>query len=205
MKTNKYTVCILSALAVLYSSCNPEPTWETKDVEVYMTVNNISAGFVECEFSTNKDAYYLTAICQPWTDFNPTANQKQFMQLALDSAYAEYLFWRNDLLRAKEQNVAPFSSHSLQYGYQHHFFTGLLPDEDYWLFCFPVDPVSMKPVGQLNLIPVKTLEDSNMDIRFEYRIKGTWGYLPCGFHGQDQRAFPLYRYHMRQSDSGSRL
>ncbi|MBR1877974.1 MAG: hypothetical protein IJ814_03090 [Paludibacteraceae bacterium] len=189
--TRLFIAVLCPCSLLLAPSCNPEPTWETKDVEVRMDIKNISAGFVECEFSTNKDAYYLTAICQPWTDFNPMANQKQFMQLALDSAYAEYLFWRNDLLRSKEQNVAPFSSHSLQYGLQHHFFTGLLPEEDYWVFCFPVDPVAMKPAGQLKLIPVRTLTDSKMDIHFEYRIKGAWDYVyPVDSTGRINEHFP---------------
>ena len=113
MKTNLSIFWFLSILVYVLSSCNPEANWETQDVEVYMTQKALSAGFAEFEFSTNKDAYYLIAICDPWEDYNPVANQKQFMQLALDSAYAQYLLWRNYLLREKEFNVAPFSSHSL--------------------------------------------------------------------------------------------
>ena len=122
-------VCILSALAVLSPSCNPEAKWETKDVKVDMSVKTVSAGFVECSFSTNKDAYYLIAITEAWENYNPMYNSKQFMQLALDSAYADYLMWRNYLLRDKEFNVAPFASHSLQYGSINHFFTGLVPEQ----------------------------------------------------------------------------
>lgn len=182
----------LSALAVFFLSCSPEASFETKDVEVHLEVKNISAGFVECECSTNKDAYYLLSICEPWEDWNPVANPKQFMTLALDSAYAEYLLWRNDLLRDKEFNVAPFASHSLEYGAEtHHFFTGLLPDHDYWLFAFPVDPVKMQPIGALNLIPVKTLEESKMDIHFEYRVKGAWDYsYPVDAQGKIFEQFP---------------
>lgn len=182
----------LSALAVFFLSCSPEANYETKDVEVKLAVKNISAGFVECECSTNKDAYYLLSICEPWEDWNPVANPKQFMTLALDSAYATYLLWRNDLLRDKEFNVAPFASHSLEYGATaHHFFTGLLPNQDYWLFAFPVDPVKMQPIGALNLIPVKTLEESKMDIHFEYRVKGAWDYsYPVDAQGKIFEQFP---------------
>ena len=185
-------VSLLSALAVFSPSCSPEASFETKDVEVHLEVKNISAGFVECECSTNKDAYYLLSICEPWEDWDPVANPKQFMMLALDSAYAEYLSWRNDRLRAKEFNVAPFASHSLEYGAEtHHFFTGLLPDQDYWLFAFAVDPVKMQPIGSLNLIPIKTLDESKMDIHFEYRIKGVWDYAyPVDAQGKINEYFP---------------
>lgn len=181
----------LSLLAVLLFSCSPEAPWETSDVTVTMNVKTVSAGFIECSFSTNKDAYYLISIIEPWEDYNPMANQKQFMQLALDSAYAEYLQWRNELLRQKEFNVAPFSSHSLQYGDVNHFFTGLLPDCDYWVFCFPVDPRTMQPAGPLNLINIKTREDSEIDVHFEYRVKGLWDYIyPVDSLGKINEHFP---------------
>ena len=45
-----------------FSSCSPEAKWETKDVNIEMTVTNVSAGFAECEFSTDKEAYYLIAL-----------------------------------------------------------------------------------------------------------------------------------------------
>lgn len=190
---NKITILSLLALLLLtvFTSCKPEAKWETKDVEVSMQIKNVSAGFVECDFSTNKDAYYLISICKPWPDYNPVYNSKQFMQLALDSVYAEYLFWRYDLLRDKEFNVAPFSSHSLQYGHVNHFFTGLLPDSDYWVFAFPVDPVEIKPAGPLNLVNVTTKHESNMDIHFEYRVKGDWDYAyPVDTTGKIYEHFP---------------
>ena len=181
----------LSLLAVFFFSCSPEAPWEKSDVNVTMNIKTISAGFVECSFSTDKDAYYLISIMEPWEDYNPVANSKQFMQLALDSAYAEYLLWRNDLLRAKEFNVAPFASHSLQYGDVNHFFTGLLPQQDYWVFSFPVDPQTMQPAGTLKLIPITTLEDSKMDVHFEYRVKGLWDYIyPVDSVGKINEHFP---------------
>lgn len=184
-------IIALVTLSFAFSSCNPEAKWETEGVEVKISVEDISAGFVECHFTPNKDAYYLIDLCEPWPDYNPVYNSKQFMQLALDSAYADYLSWRNKLLRAKEFNVAPFSSHSLQYGEKHHFFTGLLSEEDYWLFAFPVDPVSMQPAGPLNLIPIKTLSDSKIDVHFEYRVYGKWDYIyPVDSLGKIYDHFP---------------
>ena len=162
----------------LLSSCSAEAQWATDDVEVNMSIGTVSAAFIECDFSTNKDAYYLIACQKPWKDLNPMTNQKAFMQLALDSAYAEYLMWRNTLLRNKETNVAPFSSHSLQYGNMHHFFTKLMFDQDYWIYAFAVNPETMKPIGKLELIPVRTkLYSIVKDIRFEYRVNGYWDYI----------------------------
>ena len=173
-------------------SCNTEANYETKDVEVRMAVTNVSSGFIECEYYTNKDAYYLIAICEPWEDYNPITNSKQFMQLALDSAYAEYLVWRNDLLRNKEFNVAPFASHSLQYGYTTRFFTGLTPYTDYWVYAFPVDPETMRPVGKLVLENIQTSIVSTVEIRFEYRIRGNWDYIyPVDTLGHINSRYPF--------------
>ena len=168
---------LLILCSFLLASCNTEAYYETKDVEVKMNITNVSSGFIECEYSTNKDAYYLIAIREPWEDFNPITHQKQFMQLALDSAYAEYLLWRNDLLHQQEFTIAPFSSHSLQYGKTSHFFTGLTPYTDYWVFAFPVDPETMRPAGKLVLENIKTSIASTVDVRFEYRVRGMWDYL----------------------------
>lgn len=167
----------MAATALLLAACNPEPKWETKDVKVNMHISKISSGFVECDFSTDKDAYYLIGAIEPWEDFNPVYNQKQFMQLALDYAYADYLTWRNELLLDKEFNVATFASHSLQYGNVHHFFTGLTPGDDYWVYAFAVDPDKMQPAGFLTLEPVTMDTFSMIDIRFEYRIKNEWSYI----------------------------
>ena len=109
----------------MLASCNPEAKWETDDVIVKMNIGTVSAGFIECNFSTNKEAYYLIA-CQPvQSDYDPMTVQKQFMTLNLDSAFAEYLMWRSSLLYEGEFNIAPFESHSLQYGDVHYVFTGL--------------------------------------------------------------------------------
>lgn len=174
-----FSLC--SLFLVLYStlltSCNPEAKWETENVEVSMDIKTISAGFIEASFSTNKDAYYLIAIQEPWENFDPMTNQKAFMQLALDSAYADYLKWRNEHYRNQETVVAPFSSHSLQYGAINHFFTGLWGNHDYWLYSFAVNPQTMTPVGKLNLVKINTEPKSIVNIRFDYRVRGAWDYI----------------------------
>ena len=168
-------LCPLSI--VLCLSCNPEAKWTTSDVEINMEVVTVSAGFVECHFSTNKEAYYLIACVPAVEGENPQDHPKQFMTLALDSANVEYLAWRNSLLKQGEFNIAPFASHALQYGSVNHFFTGLLPGFTYWIYAFVVDPSTLKPSGKLYLETITTTEESVFDVHFDYRIKGKWDYI----------------------------
>ena len=182
-------LCAVSALAL--SSCNPEAKWETKDVEIQMNISTVSAGYIECSFSTNKEAYYLIAIEPARDDYNPMEHQKQFMMLALDSANLAYLAWRNKLLQRGEFNVAPFSSHALQYGSVNHFFTGLWWDTDYWIYAFVVNPETMKPEGKLYLERVTTTSESIIDVHFDYRVKGRWDYIyPVDTNGNIFARFP---------------
>ena len=169
---------LLSLVSVsLFTSCDPDAKWVANDVTIKMEIVNVSAGFIECKFSTNKEAYYLVSIEEVKKGENPMDHQKQFMMLALDSANAEYISWRYDLLKQNEFNIAPFSSHALQYGSVDYFFTGLLPDTEYWVYAFVVDPETMKPTGKLYLQQVNTTLSSVMNIHFDYRIKGRWDYI----------------------------
>lgn len=183
---------VLSAIAVLLlPSCNPEAPWQADNVNINMTITTVSAGFIECSFSTDKEAYYLIAIENARDDYDPLEHPKQFMMLALDSANVEYLTWRNDLLKSGEFNVAPFASHALQYGPVEYFFTGLLPGEDYWIYAFVVNPETLEPNGKLYLERVTTTDESVMDIHFDYRIKGRWDYIyPMDSNGNIFSRFP---------------
>ena len=176
---------------LLTPSCNPEARWNTKNVEIEMTVKNVSAGFVECDFATNKEAYYYVNATPVREGYDPMSQQKQFMTLELDAANMEYIEWRNVLLQYGEFTIAPFASHSLQYGDVEYFFTGLEPDTEYWIYAFVVNPEKMVPVGKLYLQKIKTKQQSNMDIHFSYRIKGQWSYIyPLDEKGNINSHFP---------------
>jgi hypothetical protein len=183
---------LLAALVIfLLPSCSPEAPWTTSNVKINLSVQTVSAGFVECDFTPDKDAYYLIAIETARKDYDPMQHQKQFMTLALDSAYAEYLIWRNELLRKGEFNIAPFASHGLQYGKMEHFFTSLVPNEDYWIYAFVVNPQTMKPEGQLFMTTVHTTDTSIVDVHFAYRVKGYWDYTyPLDSLGNIYPRFP---------------
>lgn len=176
---------------VLCPSCDPEAPWTTKNVEINMSIKTVSAGFVECEFSTNKEAYFLINIEPVRKGYDPMAHQKQFMTLVLDSANLEYLTWRNELLKAGEINIAPFASHTLNYGTVNRFFTNLEPQTSYWVYAFVVDPDKLQPAGKLFLATIKTTAESVVNVHFEYRVKGYWDYIyPVDSLGNIYSHFP---------------
>lgn len=161
----------------MLSACNPEAQWTDENVEISIAVEAISAGFIECSFSTNKDAYYLISIDRAQEGVNPMDHQKTFMTLALDSANLAYLTWRNQLLKDGETTIAPFASHTLQYGDVKQFFTTLEAKTDYWIYAFVVNPKTLQPAGKLYLVTVQTTDSSTVDVHFEYRVWGRWDYV----------------------------
>ena len=186
-------VFLMAVIALLATSCDPQAKWTTKDVTVDIDVFTVSAGFIECSFRPSDDAYYLIA-CEPaQSGFDPMdpSKQKQFMTLALDSAEAEYLAWRYDLLKEGEFTIAPFASHCLQYGAIDHFFTSLVPNTAYWIYAFVVDPEKGEPVGKLFLKSVTTTQHSIVDVHYEYRVQGLWDYIyPLNADGKINNHFP---------------
>jgi len=184
-----FVLCPLSI--VLCPSCDPEAPWTTKNVDIKMNVKTVSAGFVECTFSTTKEAYYLINIEPVREGYDPMAHQKQFMNLVLDSVNLEYLIWRNFLLKSGETNIAPFASFALNYGSVNRFFTNLEPETSYWIYAFVVDPDKLQPAGKLFLTTIKTTAESVVDVHFEYRVKGYWDYIyPVDSLGKVYSQFP---------------
>ena len=122
---------------------------------------------------------------------DPMGNQKQFMQLALDSANIDYLNWRYRELKNGEFNIASFASHSLQYGETGRFFTNLTPDTEYWIYAFVVNPETLKPTSRLLLKTVRTTSKSVCNVHFEYRVRGLWDYIyPIDDFGRINDHFP---------------
>lgn len=160
-----------------FAACNPDVVSYTKGVEITIDVQNVSAGFAQVRFSTNKEAFYLISIQPTREGVNPDSIAKPFMLLSLDSAYADYLYWRNKQLQQMVPFVADFSSHSLQYGDIEHFFTLLQPSTEYWVYAFVVDPNTNKPAGDLFFETITTDSISTIPVQFEYRISGYWDYI----------------------------
>ena len=164
-------------LCAVFAACNPEVVSHTKDVEISIDVEQVSAGFAQVRFSTNKEAFYLISIQPTKEGIDPQKIAKTFMLLSLDSAYADYLYWRNKQLQQNIPFVADFSSHSLQYGDIKHFFTLLQPNTDYWVYAFVVDPRTNKPAGKLFVETITTDSVSRIPVQFEYRVDGYWDYI----------------------------
>lgn len=163
---------------MMLSSCRlEEAQWETEDVTITMQVGAVSAGFIECQFTTSKDAYYLIDCVPVDKESHPYDYQKQFMTLAIDSAYINYLQWRYWLLEAGESYIAPFASHSLQYGEVDKIFTNLKPGSDYWVYAFVVNPETQKPIGKLYLQTVHTADKSIYNVHFDYRVRDVYDYI----------------------------
>ncbi len=180
MKTNRTLGCWLIAISMIisFSACTlEEAKWATDDVTISMQVGAVSAGFIECKFSTSKDAYYLVDCVPVVKDYQPYDQQKQFMTLAVDSAYIQYLQWRYWLLEEGESNIAPFSSHSLYYGNVDKLFTNLTPGADYWVYAFIVNPETLKPAGKLYLQTVHTSDTSIYNVHFDYRVRDVYDYI----------------------------
>lgn len=151
---------------------------QIEDVTIDIQVKQISAGYVNVEFAANKKAFYLTGIHQVREDVDDIHKvAKQFMLLALDSAYVDYLFWRNQQLQDMVPFVADFASYALQYGNTDHHFTLLQPSTTYWVYAFVVDPNSNKPVGTLFVKTITTTATSQVPMWFEYRVEGQWDYV----------------------------
>ena len=95
-------------LCAVFAACNPEVESHTKDVEISIDVEQVSAGFAQVRFSTNKEAFYLISIQPTKEGIDPQKIAKTFMLLSLDSAYADYLYWRNKQLQQNIPFVADF-------------------------------------------------------------------------------------------------
>ena len=114
----KYIAGIMLLVLACMASCKPdEVVAHTNNVEIVIEIKRVSAGYANVEFSTNKKAFYLTGIHPVREDIEDIQKvAKQFMLLALDSAYVNYLYWRNQQLQVMTPFVTDFASYALQYG-----------------------------------------------------------------------------------------
>lgn len=175
MRLLGYGVWVIGMIG--FASCNPDVEAHTKNVDITIQVEEVSAGYARVNFSTNKRAFYLTGIQPVRENIDPMKVAKQFMLLALDSAYVDYLYWRNQQLQQLTPFVADFASHSLQYGTTEHFYTFLDAGHEHWVFAFVVDHTTNKPAGRLFVETVQTNDSSTIPISFHYRVEGVWDYI----------------------------
>ena len=172
---------VILATVMATTSCNPEAkAYSGQQVNITIEQQQVSSGFIGIRFTTNKEAYYHVGImpANEAPDFSKEGNAKSFMALMLDKAYADYLYWRSDLLEKGTIYVAEFASHSLRYGTVDYSFTLLTPDTEYMIFAFPVDAKTNKPDGRLFTQRVSTAKTSIYEnLQFVYQVRGSWDYV----------------------------
>jgi len=181
MKTNKYitfVAIVLSALSLCTSCALKLEAVSGDDVTIEMTINRVSAGFIDVTFAPDELAYYLVTVDKAIPGIKLDDCEQQFMDLSLDSAYVKYVEWRHDHLLNLEEHVADFPSHSLYYGTTTMIKNFLEPNTDYWVCAFVVDKKSNKANGRLFYKTIHTKSRSIYNsIRFAYRVKGEWDYI----------------------------
>lgn len=172
----KFLPTLLLVLCCMVS-CRTESKYHLVGVDITIGVKDVTRGYVRAEFSTSRDAYYVTGCMPVESDYDPENKSEQFMVLMVDSLYREYLDWRYDYLKDQEDYIADFASHSLQYGLSERFFQGLEPDTAYWVYAFVVDPDTKSPYGDLYLQLVETLDKAENRIWFDTRVQGSYLYM----------------------------
>ena len=175
----QWFVSVALLLVVCLVSCNPtDVETHIDNVSIDIAIEQVSAGYAHVSFTTNKKAFYLTGIHPVRKDIeNIHKVAKQFMMLALDSAYVDYLYWRNQQLQELSPFVADFASYALKYSNTDHYFTMLRPSTDYWVYAFVVNPTTNKPAGTLFIKTITTDSTSRVPMLFEYRVEGQWDYV----------------------------
>ncbi|MBQ0149621.1 MAG: hypothetical protein KBT08_03280 [Bacteroidales bacterium] len=179
MKSKIFHCIIMVSAALSLWACDQYADFDSgPDVSIDITINRVSAGFVDITFTPDRPAYFLYSVDRVIPGIDPDKYEQAFMDLALDSAYVEYVKWRHDQYMNLETTVADFASHNLSYGKTDYTQNFLQPDTDYWVYGFVVDAQSNKANGRLFWTTIHTTNESIFkDIRFRYRIKGTWDYV----------------------------
>lgn len=175
-----YRLCLLFAILVLGAGCSYEAKYNTRKVNITMQQVRVSAGFVHFSFETDQPAYFLSGITrvpESTTCADLLRYQEQFKLLMLDSAYVSYLEWRRDKLANAVHDVADFRDHCLQYTSADQQFQFLQPETRYIVFAFVVDPVLRQPAGDLRVAEIVTAAQSEIPMRFAYRVNGYWDYV----------------------------
>ncbi len=182
----KRIALVLAALLFLISGCKTESKYHLMNVSFEVEVADVSKGHIHAYFYPSTLAYYVTG-CVPLSDkYDPVNITDHFMTLMVDSLYIDYLDWRHDYLKDKEDYIADFASHSLQYGDSEKYFQNLQPDTDYWLYAFVVDPGTKEPYGDLWVTTVHTDSLETYNIWFDTRVQGSYFYMyPRGSEGGD--------------------
>lgn len=167
MERFKRTV-LFALAAILLVSCEAELKTISRPVDIKLEINQstLKATKVYINASPAKDLvwYYWDVIkCSEFD--NKKQTDYQFMDLAIDGAFVDYMRWRHDKLEAAVPFISNFASHSLSYGPTSYYFTGLEPDTEYYVYAFCVNSDTNKPIGDIHLKKFKTNPNPSPDYR----------------------------------------
>lgn len=179
---NIYTVIFCTLLFTLVS-CDPEAVYNLKNVKIDINVSRLSSGYAYVTYHTSKPAYFVIGI-EKMSNQDIINHPSQYMTLVMDSVYIDYVQWRHSYLKDGEENIAGFSSHSLEYSSSMERFYPLDEDSDYWLYAFVVDPNTKQPVGNLVKQKLHTMKKVESEVHCNIRMDGSWLYTyPKGRSG----------------------
>lgn len=159
---------------------NIKPYYTTDDATLEMKVVRFGAGF--CHVKVDAQAYGGFSD-EVWYFLGTSLEQdcpkddQQLMDWAVRNAKEKYEAWRKEQEKSDPIVIADFASHSLRYGDTETFFNYLESDNDYLVYCFVMDPETEKPVGKLYKEKIHTSYFSDLNVDFDYRIKGYWDYI----------------------------
>lgn len=167
---------LLAFGVLLFAACSTDAKFD-ENVEISMEIKQVGAGYCEVEFNPSKVTWFYAGVLEVEDGYNPALHKKNFMNLAIDEAYMEYIIWRHEMLESDVPFIADFASHSLCYGTTDRYELYLKPNTEYVLYCFVVNPETNKPVGELRTRKFHTLAESELNVNYEYRVKGQWDYV----------------------------
>lgn len=164
-------VLALSALM----SCNTKAPYLRVESELTFVVEAVSGTQVEVSASAADDrSYYFFDIIETSVIKDLNISDYNLMMFALDVLYREYLDWRFNYIVRNEGYITDFRSHMFQYGPCRKTFSNLMPDTDYTILGFCIDPDNIQePIGKLYKIPVHTtlpnaeISKMNIDLRVD--------------------------------------
>jgi len=183
MKKSLTYICLVSLISLMgltFTACNngeAEYTIKPTPIKITVLTDKITAGTAQINLAPEDDrAYFFTRVV-PANEYKPGTMDRDFMMLVMDSVYIDYLQWRYYHLREGETFIAPFTSHSLKYGVQTLHVDTLLPNTEYMVYAFCVNPITNQPMGDLYYDYFSTDSLPHVDLTFQFKLEGSSLYI----------------------------
>lgn len=159
MGGNDMKKIIYFAIAILgLVACKTESPSTDKPTRLSVSFDRIKGTSVAVEIQPEDIRAYYYYDVLPVEQYEQLGySDSHYMMLQLDSLYSDYLIWRYYYLKDNTQYLADFKSHCLYRGTTSFFEGELLPNTDYMVAAFCVNPISMQPLGELQKFYFSTI------------------------------------------------